>query len=200
VRLSLSVTNYSWPPGPSSPRVELSRLVRRAEEAGLDTVRVSDHLLQADPTNTPDAGRRRGAVRGQVLPAGTSAGQPRADTAPAPADPDRRHRRSRTRPLVAQYADACNLFDIPDGGRMVSHKPAVLAGPCADVGRPYQAIEKTFSTPAGGRRVRCRVCPPMYRGRRAGHRVPGRPRGRSVAGGGLATLAAAIPAREAEPP
>jgi alkanesulfonate monooxygenase SsuD/methylene tetrahydromethanopterin reductase-like flavin-dependent oxidoreductase (luciferase family) len=55
VPLSLSVTNYWWPTGLSSPRVELSRVIRRAEEAGLDTVRVSDHLLQADPTNTPNA-------------------------------------------------------------------------------------------------------------------------------------------------
>jgi F420-dependent oxidoreductase-like protein len=52
----------------------------------------------------------------------------------------------RTLRLVAQYADACNLFDIPDGGRTVKHKLAVLARHCADVGRPYEAIEKTLST------------------------------------------------------
>ena len=48
--------------------------------------------------------------------------------------------------LVAQYADACNLFDIPDGGRTVTHKLAVLAQHCADLGRPYDQIEKTLST------------------------------------------------------
>lgn len=48
--------------------------------------------------------------------------------------------------LVARYADACNLPDIPDGGRTVRHKLAVLAGHCADVGRPYEAIEKTLGT------------------------------------------------------
>jgi len=48
--------------------------------------------------------------------------------------------------LVAQYADACNLFDIPDGGRTVTHKLTVLARHCADLGRPYEQIEKTLST------------------------------------------------------
>ena len=48
--------------------------------------------------------------------------------------------------LVARYADACNLPDIPDGGRTVKRKLAVLAGHCADVGRPYEAIEKTLGT------------------------------------------------------
>jgi len=48
--------------------------------------------------------------------------------------------------LVAQYADACNLFDIPDGGRTVTHKLAVLARHCGDLGRPYDQIEKTLST------------------------------------------------------
>ena len=52
----------------------------------------------------------------------------------------------RTLPLVARYADACNLFDIPDGGRTVGRKLAVLARHCEEVGRPYEAVEKTLST------------------------------------------------------
>src|SRR5215211_2559022 len=48
--------------------------------------------------------------------------------------------------LVAQYADACNLFDIPDEGRTIRHKLDVLARHCDAVGRPYQEIEKTVST------------------------------------------------------
>jgi F420-dependent oxidoreductase-like protein len=47
--------------------------------------------------------------------------------------------------LVAQYADACNLFDIPDGGTTVRHKLEVLAKHCEDLGRPYDEIEKTLS-------------------------------------------------------
>lgn len=52
----------------------------------------------------------------------------------------------RTLRLVARYADACNLFDIPDGGRTVRRKLDVLARHCAEAGRPYQEIEKTLST------------------------------------------------------
>jgi F420-dependent oxidoreductase-like protein len=48
--------------------------------------------------------------------------------------------------LVAEHADACNLFDIPDEGRTIRHKLDVLARHCEAVGRPYDAIEKTVST------------------------------------------------------
>jgi hypothetical protein len=48
--------------------------------------------------------------------------------------------------LVARYGDACNLFDIPDGGRTVRHKLDVLAGHCEQIGRPYADVEKTVST------------------------------------------------------
>jgi F420-dependent oxidoreductase-like protein len=44
--------------------------------------------------------------------------------------------------LVAQYADACNLFgESPD---VVRHKLEVLRGHCDDLGRDYDAIEKTM--------------------------------------------------------
>jgi F420-dependent oxidoreductase-like protein len=48
--------------------------------------------------------------------------------------------------LVAEYADACNLFDIPDGGATIRHKLDVLADHCERVGRPFAEIEKTVST------------------------------------------------------
>ena len=35
---------------------------------------------------------------------------------------------------------------IPDGGRTVTHKLAVLARHCEEAGRPYEQIEKTLST------------------------------------------------------
>jgi F420-dependent oxidoreductase-like protein len=41
--------------------------------------------------------------------------------------------------LVAQYADACNLFPSPE----LERKLDVLRGHCADVGRDYDTIEKT---------------------------------------------------------
>lgn len=53
--------------------------------------------------------------------------------------------------LVAQYADACNLFDGP--AEVVQHKLEVLRRHCDDVGTDYDAIEKTVivgADPVGG--------------------------------------------------
>jgi F420-dependent oxidoreductase-like protein len=52
----------------------------------------------------------------------------------------------RTLRLVAEYGDACNLFDVPDGGAAISRQLAVLARHCADVGRPPGEIERTVTT------------------------------------------------------
>ena len=48
--------------------------------------------------------------------------------------------------LVAEHADACNLFDIPDGGATVLRKLEVLGRHCDELGRRYDTIEKTIST------------------------------------------------------
>jgi F420-dependent oxidoreductase-like protein len=46
--------------------------------------------------------------------------------------------------LVAQYADACNVFAGPGGGPdEVAHKLAVLHEWCEQVGRPYDEIRRT---------------------------------------------------------
>jgi F420-dependent oxidoreductase-like protein len=45
--------------------------------------------------------------------------------------------------MVAQYAQACNLFPTPD----LARKLDVLRGHCADLGRDYDEIEKTVMTP-----------------------------------------------------
>jgi F420-dependent oxidoreductase-like protein len=251
MRVSLSITNYSWPDG--SPGDHLRRVVHAADEGGLDTVWVNDHLIQADPTCPADtemleayttlgflAGRTERVRLGTMVtgvtyrpPAllvkavttldvltggrawlGIGAGyhdaEARAMGLPLPAPAERFERLAetlrlavqmwagddsafagahyrlerpinspnsvqrphppilvggagerRTLPLVARYADACNLFDIPDGGRTVRHKLAVLTRHCEAVGRPYEDIDKTLSTrlgpdePAGAFAERC---------------------------------------------
>ena len=55
----------------------------------------------------------------------------------------------RTLPLVARYADACNLPDIPDGGATLRRKLDVLARECDAIGRPLDEIEKTVATAIG---------------------------------------------------
>jgi F420-dependent oxidoreductase-like protein len=44
--------------------------------------------------------------------------------------------------MVAQYAQACNLFDTPE----IEHKLDVLRGHCDAIGRDYDEIEKTVMT------------------------------------------------------
>lgn len=44
--------------------------------------------------------------------------------------------------MVAQYADACNLFSVPQPG-VLEHKLDVLRQHCQAVGRSYDQIEKT---------------------------------------------------------
>src|SRR3954451_13658138 len=53
--VSLSVTNYTWPDGPQGLAGHLGELAAAADEAGLDTLWVADHLLQADPNATADS-------------------------------------------------------------------------------------------------------------------------------------------------
>ncbi|KQZ87668.1 LLM class F420-dependent oxidoreductase [Phycicoccus sp. Root563] len=45
--------------------------------------------------------------------------------------------------LVAQYADACNLFDNGLGPEGIPRKLDILRGHCDDVGRDYDEIDKT---------------------------------------------------------
>jgi len=236
MRVSISLTNLSWPDGLAP---SLGRVVEAAEEAGVDTVWVVDHLIQADPTAPPDdtemleayttlgflAARTERVRLGTMVtgvtfrpPAllvkavttldvltggrawlgigvGHHGGEASDMGLPFPPTAERyqrleetlqiatrmwagdetpfegRHYRlgrphgsprpaghdhppiliggageQKTLRLVARYADACNLFDIPDGGRTVRHKLDVLARHCEEVGRPYEAIEKTLST------------------------------------------------------
>lgn len=237
MRVSISLTNYSWPGGPGELRHDLARIAGEAERAGVDTVWVPDHVIQADPTAPASdadmleayttlgflaAGTERVRLGTMVTGAtfrppallakavstldvlsggrawlGIGAGY-REDEATAmglPLPPLRErferleetlqivrrlwdgdsspfegahyrlghlddrpgplrrpriliggHGERRTLPLVARYGDACNLFDIPDGGRTVRHKLEVLDRVCDEVGRPSAEIERTLST------------------------------------------------------
>jgi len=237
MRISLSITNVSWPGGAAALPGSLATIAAAAEDAGLDTVWLADHLFQADPASEPGepaleaytalgflAGRTSRVRLGtlvtgaifrapsllvkavttlDVLSGGrawlgigtgyndTEAAAMGIDMPPVPVRLDRladtldlarrmwagdespfegrttRLERPigsprpitsphppvliggtgprRTLRLVAEQADACNLFDIPDGGVAVRRQLDVLAGHCAAVGRPFDEIEKTIT-------------------------------------------------------
>jgi alkanesulfonate monooxygenase SsuD/methylene tetrahydromethanopterin reductase-like flavin-dependent oxidoreductase (luciferase family) len=236
MKLSISLTNYTWPDGPHALAEHVRDLASQVDEAGVDTLWVADHLLQMDPNASVDepmleawstlafiaAATRRvrlgtlvtwATIRPpalliktvttlDVLSGGrawlgvgvgygddeaTMTGlefQPTAErfsrleellrlaahewsgdrsafvgphhhlTRPINEPPPISRPRvliggmgeQRTLPLVARYADACNLFDIPDGNVTLRHKLAVLARACEDAGRDRADIEVTLST------------------------------------------------------
>jgi alkanesulfonate monooxygenase SsuD/methylene tetrahydromethanopterin reductase-like flavin-dependent oxidoreductase (luciferase family) len=239
MKISIGLTNYSWPDWPVDLADHLLDLARRVDEGGIDTLWVADHLLQMDPTATIDEPMLEAYTTLGFLAAATSnvnlgtmvtwasirppalvvkivttldvlsggrawlgvgagyLGDEAAMTGlPFPGTAERfvlmeellqlaahmwdgdrrpfdgpRHRleqpisspepvsrprvliggmgEQRTLPLVARYGDACNLFDIPDGGTTLQRKLDVLARACDDVGRDFQDIEITLSSRLG---------------------------------------------------
>lgn len=238
MRISISMTNYSWPDGPAGIAERLTATARGAEEAGVDTIWLPDHLLQTEPGSDPHepmleayttlgylAGQTRRARLGTLVSAatfrspallikqvtaldvlsrgrawlgigagyntdeGAAMGLPVPPTAqrfdvladtidiakrlwsgdespyrgrrtrlehpigsPAPVSQPRPRLliggtgERRTLRLVAEHADACNLFDVPDGGVSVRRQLGVLARHCADVGRRFNDVERTITT------------------------------------------------------
>jgi alkanesulfonate monooxygenase len=80
-----------------------------------------------------------GPFEGEHYRLGRTLNSPQPLRRPAPADPHRRRGEKKTLRLVAQYAQACNLFAFDD----VERKLDILRRHCADVGRDYDEIEKT---------------------------------------------------------
>ncbi len=238
MKISLSVTSFTWPDGPGGIAGRLAELARIADDSRLDTIWVADHPLQSDPACSPDepmldayttlgqlaglTGRIRlgtlvscASFRAPALlikavttldvlsggrawlgvGAGYNEREARAmglDLPPVAARYDRlidtlelagrmwvddRSRfdgrstvleapvssplplsrprppiliggvgERRTLPLVARYADACNLFDLPDSGNALRRQLGVIERECAALGRPYEEVEKTVTT------------------------------------------------------
>lgn len=235
MKISISITNYSWAVGGVSLVSHLDAIGTAADGAGVDTLWVADHLVQADPSAGLDepmleayttlgylaartsrlnlgtmvtwagirpaallvkavttldalsggrawlglgAGYRDDEAKMMGLPFGSTrerfdvledtiqlakqmwsgdesefAGRQIHVQRPiSHPDPITRPRiliggmgEKRTLPLVARHGDACNLFDIPDGGETIKHKLAVLAAACREVGRDPAEIETTVS-------------------------------------------------------
>jgi F420-dependent oxidoreductase-like protein len=237
MKLSVSVTNFSWPQGPAAIRAHLGSLAESLDGTGVHALWVADHLLQADPTSRPEepmleayttlgflaaktsrlrlgtmvtaatfrdpailikavttldvlsggrawlgigAGYNADEARalGLFLPATAERfdrmtellqlarrmwagdespfegryyraerpiGSPRPLSSPRPPVLIGGTGERRTLRLVAEYGDACNLYDIPNGQQMIRRQLEVLERHCADVGRPYREIERTVT-------------------------------------------------------
>ena len=236
MKLSISVTNYTWPGGSAALAGHLLDLAAQVDDAGVDTLWVADHLLQMDPNASIDepmleawstlaflaAATRRVRLGTLVtwatirppalvvktvttldvlsggrawLGVGVGYGGDEAAMTGLPFEPTaERYSRleellrlaihewsgnrsefigphhhlarpinepppiarprvliggmgeQRTLPLVARYADACNLFDVPDDNTTLRHKLDVLARACDRVGRDRADIEVTLSS------------------------------------------------------
>jgi F420-dependent oxidoreductase-like protein len=236
MRLSVSVTNFSWPDGPTAIRANLAAVAEILDGTDIHTLWVADHLLQADPASRLDepmleayttlgflAAKTTELRLGTLvtattfrdpavlikavttldvlsggrawlgLGAGYNADEARALGLFLPPTGERfdrmgellqlarrmwdgdespyagRYYRAeqpigrplpirrppvliggtgerRTLPMVARYADACNLFDIPNGENVIRHQLDVLERHCAEIGRPPQEIERTLTT------------------------------------------------------
>ena len=115
--------------------VPLPSTVERFERLA-DTVELAHHMWAGD--TTPFAGRR--------LTAGRPVSSPEPVSRPHPPILIGGTGEAKTLRLVARYGDACNLFDIPDGGAQIRHKLSVLADHCATERRRFDEITKTVST------------------------------------------------------
>jgi F420-dependent oxidoreductase-like protein len=105
-------------------------------EALEDALKLAEQMWRGD--TTPFAGRRY-QLEGPIS-------SPPPTTRPHPPILIGGTGEQRTLRLVAKHADACNLFDIPDGGVTIRRKLEVLAEHCRRAGRPFGEIEKTVST------------------------------------------------------
>ena len=101
-----------------------------------DVLELAHHMWAGNAT--PYQGRRLHAARPISSPAPTSRPHPPILIGGTG--------ETKTLRLVARYGDACNLFDVPDGGVQIRHKLSVLAQHCEAEGRPFDAITKTVST------------------------------------------------------
>jgi F420-dependent oxidoreductase-like protein len=101
-----------------------------------ELLRLARHMWSGDET----------PFRGEYLDLDHPVGSPRPVITPRPPVLIGGTGERRTLRLVAEYGDACNLFDVPDGGAAIRRQLGVLARHCVEVGRPPDEIERTVTT------------------------------------------------------
>jgi F420-dependent oxidoreductase-like protein len=99
-----------------------------------ELLRLARHMWDGDET----------PFRGEYLDLEHPVGSPRPITTPPVLIGGTGEQR--TLRLVAEFGDACNLFDVPDGGAAIRRQLGVLDRHCVDVGRSPDEIERTVTT------------------------------------------------------
>jgi F420-dependent oxidoreductase-like protein len=238
MKLSINVTNFDFPGGPEALRRHMKTLAEGADAAGVDTMWVCDHLIQADPfaedadpmleayttlgfLAAATTGLRLGTMvtaatyrapallikavttldvlsggrawlgigtgyqqheadamglylppvperyarleetlrlaaqmwagdpepfSGRFLHLAAPHGNPRPISAPRPRILIGGTGPKHTLRLVAEYADAANFFDVPDGGAALRNNMSLLSEHCLDAGREADDVEHTVTT------------------------------------------------------
>jgi alkanesulfonate monooxygenase SsuD/methylene tetrahydromethanopterin reductase-like flavin-dependent oxidoreductase (luciferase family) len=132
VKVGLQISSFTWPGGTAAIAPTLARIVRDADDMGFDSIWVMDHFFQI---------RGVGKVEEPMLEGMTTLGFMAAHSSRARlglmvgGGGERKTLR-----LVAQYADACNVFGSPEN---VARKYAILDAHCRDVGRDPREIERS---------------------------------------------------------
>ena len=170
MRISLSITDFSWPRSELAAR--LADVAGAADDGGLDTLWVADHLLQADPNSQPDAPMLEAyttlgflAARSRRLRLGTTpAHLPRARAG----DQGRHHaRRSLGWPRVARAGGRLRRRrGARHGSRFAAHRRAFRAprgdppARCPDVGRRRLPIREPALPARAPRQLPAAADPP----------------------------------------
>jgi alkanesulfonate monooxygenase SsuD/methylene tetrahydromethanopterin reductase-like flavin-dependent oxidoreductase (luciferase family) len=143
VKFGLQVYSFTWPGGPEAIGPTLARAVRTADDVGFDSIWVMDHFWQIGPPGS----ELQPMLEGWTTLGYMAAHSQRARLGLMVGGVHYRNPglwvkagEKKTLRLVAQYADASNLFGGP---AHVLPKYAILAEHCEAVGRDFTEIERT---------------------------------------------------------
>src|SRR5439155_1525509 len=139
MKLGLQIPSFSWPDAPASIGPTLARIASCADEVGFDSIWVMDHFFQIRSVGRVDEPMLEGMTALRYM-ATRLLNSPQSLTRPHIPIMIGGGGEQKTLRLVAQYADATNVFG--DGPRL-AHKYRVLREHCERIGRPYEEIERT---------------------------------------------------------
>src|SRR5438034_363723 len=138
MKLGLSIAATNWEGGAPRLGPTLVEIVEAAEAAGFDVISVTDHVGGSKYNGGGEQGDGR-PFHGKHVRMERPLNVPQGLSRPHPPILIAGGGERKTLPLVARYADACN---VPPGPEL-PRKLELLKRLCEQEGRDYGAIEKT---------------------------------------------------------